>query len=183
MDTKEITKYFVDQVEEIFDDFLSSYGFSQEKENYEQYSFTVIYRNENRYLEFGCTLHPHDYPYYYYVLLGEGSDEFPESDWNSIPLWRFFEKSEEANHKNLYQFEQYPITKAYIIERLLNNQILLEKYGQEFLMGDLNKFKQLRAEQNKEREPYKINKPDNTGKYNTVYEKTSSQLKKKYSKK
>jgi hypothetical protein len=127
-------------------------------------------------------LHPHDFPYYSYLSLGEGSNEFPESDWNSIPLWRFFDKNDENANKNLYSFDQYPITEDFIKERVQKNRVLLEKYGGNFLMGDLEQFKKIRAEQNKSREPYKIYTPDETGRYNLSYEKRSSELKEKYSK-
>ena len=39
------------------------------------------------------------------------------------------------------------------------------KYEQTFLVGDLNLFREVRKEQNKDREPYKIHIPDEHGKY------------------
>lgn len=46
--------------------------------------FSVTYRNGERYLDIGASLHPRDYLYHFYLILGEGPDEMPESDWNSV---------------------------------------------------------------------------------------------------
>jgi hypothetical protein len=53
----------------------------------------------------------------------------------------------------------------------------LEKYGFDFLKGNLDIFKNVRAEINKQREPYKILTPQADGSYKTTFDKTSEELK------
>ena len=57
----------------------------------------------------------------------------------------------------------------------------LIKYGDTFLHGDLSLFHETRSEQTKNREPYKIYKQDQNGKYVIFDDQKSVKQKKKYS--
>jgi hypothetical protein len=182
MTTEKIISTFVKQINIIFNSFLSRYGFTKTTEQIEKYNFTVIYRNKERYIEFGCALYPQDYNYYYLIKLGEGSNEFPEDDWNAVSLTRFFDEETLLEVKDIYGLNYKRITERFIRERLLKNKELLEKHASDFLSGDLIKFKKIRAEISKEREPYKWLTPDKNGKYQAEYDRRSLALKEKYSK-
>jgi hypothetical protein len=179
---KDITKFFALQIQELFDELLEGYHFTKEKATWEEFFFNITYRNKKRYIHFGCTMHPHDYPYYYYLSLGEGASEFPESDWNSIPLWRYFNKEESDKYQQLYDIP-CPITEEEIVQKLLTNRSLFETYCRDFLAGELKKFKEFRANVNRGREAYKIYKPDKSGKYNMSFDMISKRLKRIFSRK
>lgn len=180
MDT---AKEFVAIIEKVFDDFLAEYQFLKCQSRTTNYGFSVTYRNNERYVRFGGTLHPHDYPYYYYLSFGEGSDEFPESDWNSVALWRLIQdlSPEDYNkHRNLYEIPP-GITKEQIEQKIETNRELSEVYGTTFLNNDLDHFRHVRSSQNTSRESYKIYSPNDKGKYTVSDDEQSSNLKKKYS--
>ena len=74
----------------------------------------------------------------------------------------------------------FGITQNEIAEKVKVSRQFLEKYGLSFINNDLQQFKKLRAEQNKNREPYKIYTPKKEGGYKMEYAKQSSELKKQY---
>jgi len=170
-------------VELSFDDFLAQYGFARTKSESHPTGFGVTYRNGSRYIHIGGTLHPHDYPYYYYLTIGAGSDEFPESDWNGAALWRIMQRfapDEYKKHEHLYDIPP-EITEAQIVDKVRINRRLCELHAKDFLSGSLARLEEVRGIQNKGREPYKIYTPDSRGKYSMTYDKESEKLKKKYS--
>lgn len=177
------SKIFREATERQFDVLLARFGFKRSKSEHEEFSFSVSYRKDARYVNIGATLHPHDYPFYLWLKFGEGSDEFPESDWNAIPLWRIVQHlSPEtyAKEKDLYDISM-GLTDANADEKVRSIRDSCEAFGLSFLEGDLALFKELRATQNNEREPYKIYTPQKGGGYATSYDKESSSLKERYS--
>ncbi len=170
-------------VESSFDEFLARYGFVKTKSESGGDVFGVTYRNGSRYIHIGGTLHPRDYPHYYYLALGEGSDEIPESDWNCTVLWRIIERfspGESKRHAHLYDIPR-GITEIQIAEKIRTNKTLCETHAADFLGGNLARMKEVRGLQNKDREPYKIYQPDSRGKYSVTTDPSSEELKEKYS--
>ena len=175
---------FTKTFEHVFYRFLSGYGFTITESHSEKNGFSVIYRNGERYVRFGGTLDPRDFPIYYYLSFGEGSDKFPDSDWNAVALWRFIQSAsptEFEKHKNLYAIP-VDITEAQIEEKIRTNLELTVSYIASFLDNDLTEFRRVRALQNKDRQPYLISKPDGKGGRTVSHEKRSASLKEKYSK-
>ena len=167
----------------VFDQFLSSYGFALTVMQSKKNGFSVIYRNGERYVCFGGSLHPLDFPFCYYLSFGDGSDKFPDSDWNAIALWRFIQSAslvEFEKYKNLFEISA-DITDAQVEEKIRTTLELTIAYAAPFLANDLTEFKKLRAIQNKDREPYRIIRPDGKGGRSMSYEKNSVLLKEKYS--
>jgi hypothetical protein len=170
-----ILKQFRTKIIESFDEILKDYGFIVESKKMENDSCNVIFSNGKLYIRISATTNPRDYPFNSFnIVLGEGSLEFPESDWNSTSLWRI---------KNFIQKDS--IESEYSLKNL-DNEIkkakndLLE-YGLEFLKLNLDLFNAVRKLQNQQREPYKIHLPNKDGKYIQKVESVSSKLKKKYS--
>ena len=177
------SKVFRIATETHFDGFLSPFGFTRTKSEDEEFGFSVTYRCGERYVSIGATLHPHDYPYYLWLNLGDGRDDFPESDWNATALWRFVQHlspDDYAKEKDLYDISM-GLTESDVEEKMRCLRISCEAFGQSFLSGDLAMFKKLRAAQNRDREPYKIYSPKQGGGYEMSYEEGSSRLKKKFS--
>ena len=169
---------FTDTVLEIINPTLETFGFVRHRTEIETYSSTIIFRKDRQYIKISGSTYPMDYPYSYNIILGDGdSEDFFEWDWNSIALWRLKNKIDPAIKANEYQFPLGDKVK-YSVE---NAKKELIKYGTSFLNGDLTLFLETRSEQNKNREPYKIHKPDKNGNYITTDEPTSVEQKKKYS--
>ncbi|HEY4245272.1 MAG TPA: hypothetical protein VGM64_00375 [Lacunisphaera sp.] len=177
------SKFFREATERQFDALLARYGFKRTKSEDEKFSFSVSYRADQRYVNIGATLHPHDYPYYLWLKFGEGSDEFPESDWNAIPLWLIVQHQSAATYteeKDLYDISM-SLTEADAEAKLRRVRESCEAFGLPFLEGNLALFGQLRATQNGQREPYRIYTPKKGGGYAMSYEEGSAHLKERFS--
>jgi hypothetical protein len=181
---KEIAKAFKKAIMDEFDGYLKTVGFQKIRHHADKLGFSIIYRCGESYITFDGRLHPRDCPFIYSISFGEGSNDFPESDWNAIPIFLII-KSESLTDfekcKEIFSIE-YKISRDEITQKIKASRELLEKYGKPFLSNDLDKFRKLRAEQNKDRGPYKIYSPQEDGKYKMEYEKQSNELKEKYSK-
>lgn len=174
---KKELKNISDKINETFNTHLETYGFLKNSNKIETNIIEHVYVKHDLYIKIIVSFNLRDFPYYFNIALGEGPLSFPESDWNSIPLWRLSEPSSS--------------TKAgyYLIEDITNiDQVLehgrldLEKYGSNFLNGELSTFKEARKSQNKEREPYKVYIPKEDGTHEKIVDEDSKRLKKKYSK-
>jgi hypothetical protein len=169
---------FAENALEILSPEIESFGFERTKTKIEKNFTQIIFRKENQYLKISGSTYPTDYPYSYNIILGEGeSESFPETDWNSISLWRLKKQIEPNSVAKEYDFPFNEKVKF----SLENAKEELVKFGITFLNGDLDNFFEARKELNKAREPYKIHSKDRNGNYVTEYEKESMELKRKYS--
>jgi hypothetical protein len=179
---EDILRTFKETTALTFDDFLKDFGFNKVESCSDQEFFTTTYRNGERYIQIGGTLHIRDCPYSFYLKFGEGSLKYPEVDWNGIELLRIIKEvspTDYKKHKALYRITP-KITKEQIELKILKNRELCDKYGKNFLNNDLDLFYRVRSLQNKDREPYKISTSDGKG-YSTSYDEQSKRLKDKYS--
>lgn len=179
-----LSKIFQQSVENQFDGFLASFGFARTKSSASEHGFSVTYRSGQLYVNIGGTLHTHDYPYYSWLKFGEGSDEFPESDWNAAALWRIVQEvspEDYAKEKNLYEVNPN-LSSDEVGNKVCSILSSCKTHGISFLKGDLEIFNRVRSAQNKGREPYKIYTPKKEGGYAMSFDNLSSQLKKKFSK-
>ncbi len=161
----------------IFREALAPYGFKRESKKTEEYFCNIVFVNGERYVKISSNIHPRDYPPYFNVVLGEGSREFVESDWNSIALWRLKNLMTNTDTGGEYNLE----TPDKLPELLEHAKAELLEFGTGFLTGDVELFRQARSEQNKGREPYKIHSPNKDGKYTVTDEPESVKMKEKYS--
>ena len=169
---------FAENALEILSPKIESFGFERTKTKIEKYFTQIIFKKENQYIKISGSTYPRDYPYSYNLILGEGdSENFPETDWNSISLWRLKKQIEPNCKEKEFEFPHNEKVKF----SLENAKKELMEFGITFLNGNLEKFYEARKEQNKVREPYKIHTKDNNGNYVTEYEKESTELKNKYS--
>jgi hypothetical protein len=164
---REIAKEFKKIIIKEFDGYLKAVGFKKIRHRADDISFEIIYRNDKRYIRFSSSLHSRDYPLYFFISLGESSSDFPESGWGFIPL-NLIIKSENSGDfeksNDVFSIE-FGITQDRIAEKIKASRQFLEKYGLSFINNDLRGFKKLRAEQNKNLEPYKIYSPTKEGAY------------------
>jgi hypothetical protein len=184
MNHLEVAETFRRAIAESFDSYLEKLGFKRTRNEVSDKGFSIIYRNDERYLHFCGTLHQHDHPFYYWLCFGQGSDEMPECDWNSTALWRMIQAvslKDHEEHASLYDIAD-DITTAQIEEKIRINRLLCEQYGAGFLSGDLSLFNKVRSAMNKGRDPYKVYSPNSDGTYSMHDDAESLRLKDKYSK-
>lgn len=127
----------------------------------------------SRYIRLSISFDPRDMPYECLVSLGEGSRQFPESDWNAVPLWRTHPEANAPSNT---------VSSTEDIDRVLD-QILsqLRHHASGFLEGDLTLFYQLRARLNSVRDAYRVWKPDEAGKQQPSSDPESASLKERFS--
>jgi hypothetical protein len=159
-----------------FSDFLRQYNFNCTKERKEQYFYEIIYTKQKLYIKFVINIKPEDYPPYFNVVLGEGSIDWPDADWNSIALWHYLKQVKEGDIIKNYSTEGL----SKLNESLKIAKEDLTKFGKDFLKGDLASFYQIRKNINQKREPYKIYTKNKDGSYLEKYDDESVKLKEKY---
>jgi len=161
----------------LFKEPLGQHGFKRELKKTEDYFCQIIYGNGERYVKISANIHPRDYPPHFNIILGEGGRDFFESDWNSIALWRLKNHILQAKSGREYHLENT----EKISELLEHARDELLKFGLGFLTGDIELFRKVRSEQNRDRAPYQIYSPDKDGKYKATEEPLSAIMKYKYS--
>ena len=171
------TEYLKAAVVKEFDDLLSKAGFRRLRGGRDEDGFVVNYQSRPRYVSLRANTHPRDYPPSFNIILGEGSLDWPECDWNAVALWRmrnFLEKTDSATE---FDIAVVPDAAAFAG----NARRQLEEFHGGFLDGDLTIFRKVRANQNREREPYKIFEPVRDGKYVERADSESERLRDKFS--
>jgi len=118
---------------------------------------SLFYRAEDQYLQFQVNTHWHDAPIYGSVALGVGGDQFPDSDWNHIALWRLARAKGADKSVAVYSLEGQTM-RSFFLHALRD----LIQYGQDFLDGELSLFFQLRKAQNGARPGYTVHAPGQT---------------------
>ena len=160
-----------------FDELLTKSGFRRIPGEPDEYGFTVNYQSGQRYVSLRANTHPRDYPASFNIILGDGSLEWPECDWNAVALWRmrnFLEKNDRGTEFDLEKPADVAVLAA-------ETRRQLEEFNGGFLDDDLKLFRKVRAQQNREREPYKIFEPAGEGKYTERPDSESERLKEKFS--
>jgi hypothetical protein len=166
---------FDDTARDHLDGMLATYGFCVELSKVERGFAMRRYRNGHRYISVEARTPKGEDPLGK-VRLGTGSTEFPEVDWNHIPLWRLITAKRPEIEPADYMLDN--VTFATFLDLVSKD---LQDYAMDFLGGELLAFKRLRAETAKNRAPYELfgSGPytDNTLKFMRV----SKLLKEKYS--
>ncbi len=166
--------------DEAFGRLLSSHGFRPVEQNVESRYAQRVYANDARYIEVSVNLDPREAPFYCRVAIGEGERTLPERDWNAVALWRLVR--DRAPETLPIGQEPYGIADEEDLYPLVNRIAAdLEAHADDFLGGDLARFRRVRAEQTRERQPYAIWERDETGKYVSRPEPQSVALKARYS--
>lgn len=141
---------FAEKTLEVLSSNIESFGFERTKTKIKKYVTEIIYKKDNRYIKISGSTYPTDYPYCYNIIFGEGdSENFPENDWNSIALWKLKKLIEPDSKAKEYEFP-FNEKVQFSIE---NANIELLRFGITFLNGEMEKFYEVRKEQNAIREP------------------------------
>lgn len=168
---------FVEAVERTITPALAALGFTQEQADVKVLSAEYCYGNGTRYVKVSANVDPRDSPSYLNAILGDGQRSWPEVDWNGVALWRLA----RAHHTSATISEYLLAPDADIAALVEQMRKDLEVYAADFLRGDLSLFREVRAQVNQEREPYKIHKPVGDGTYRTEVDPTSADLKSRFS--
>ena len=165
---------FANQCREIIAPFLDEYGFRCVRDHVTPNSASLSFANGDRYVALSLSFDPRDAPHACRVILGEGSLEMPECDWNGIGLWRLVDEP----RTNPLEIKGIDDVDSALAEVLMQ----LQQAAPDFLRGDVRRFRAARVDQNKDREPYTIWAPDDPGNYVSRPDPASIVLKERYSK-
>ncbi len=171
------------EIHSAFDAFLAEHGFARTRSSAGDNRFATVYRNGERYILIGGTVRPQDYPFYLYLSLGEGSDEMPLSEWNAVAFWRIMQRVSPTDYEPYLPVFTIPagVKREQIADQIETVRELCRICGREFLEGDLELFRELRSEQNRDREPHKIYALGPDGEYRLTFEEEGRRLKELYS--
>jgi hypothetical protein len=164
--------HIIEQIDSSFLPALGSFGFQPFAADFEAPEYgSRIFRSGNQYVKitFNCDIRERS-PFCN-VILGDGSTDWPESDWNAIALWRL---SGVLGDYRFTQLEDLPALFSKMAKDLIEQ-------AEDFLSGDLHRFLLKRAEQTQNREPYKISKPNAFGVGTITNEPISEGLKERFS--
>ena len=124
---------------------IQKYGFELYKTEIKKYSTNITWKKEKQFVKVSATNYPTDYPFFYNLILGETSNnDFFETDWNSIALWKFKNEIDPENEAYEYSF---PIGDQVMPSiKKANNEF--EKFAESFLKGNIELYHKILAEQN-----------------------------------
>ena len=166
---------FDDAARDSLDGMLATYGFSVEMSKVEKNFAMRRFRNGHRYITIEVKTHNEEPPLGR-VKLGTGGTEWPEADWNHIPIWRLI-KAKRPDY----------VAADYMVDNLTFASFLdgvgkdLQDYAMDFLGGELFTFKRIRAEVAKQREPYELHTGGPYSENTLKFMRVSKLLKDKYS--
>ena len=141
--TSDIIEQLNIEAEKSFSNYLNPFGFLMTKNERTGYDASILFVKEDRYVKLIFNNHPHDYPGYFNVILGVGKDVFPESDYNSIAIWRFKRYIDENNTAKEYALVFEPQKVKTLISEAISD---LDRYGRGFIEGDLSLFNKVKAQ-------------------------------------
>ena len=167
---------FVRNVQDLIVPWLAGFGFSQGETEVDRWAARVSFTNAERYVYLSASSDPRDPPSHCNVVIGEGTLEWPEVDWNGVALWRVA-RDQGDRSASWYPFEA-GVAGADVVGRMRAD---LERHALAFLHGDVSSFRRVRAEMNRGREPYTIHKPNGDGTYRTEVDSESVALKARFS--
>ena len=170
----------------IFDALLLSHGFTRGAARLEPSFCTQDYCAGTRYITVSVSADPRDPPFYSNVVLGDGSVEWPERDWNSVALWRLARDrgaGDEVSPGNYplsdsKENQSIPPDLGPLFTRMRDD---LVSFAADFLTADLRAFRRTRAAQTRARSPYMIHRPDGRGGYVSSVDPASVKLKERFS--
>jgi len=184
MTPTEIQRVFPVVCADVFDAILAGHGFSRGAARTTPTYCSQQYLAGERYIEINANVDYRDAPFAANVILGEGSPEWPERDWNAIALWRLVEhefpaaRAADACNYRIGERDDLSKTLAPLFMRARGE---LLQYARPFLSGDLVAFLRVRAAQNTERQPYQIFAPDGQGGLKQSVDQDSNALKERFS--
>jgi hypothetical protein len=170
----------------IFDAPLFSHGFSRATARFEPTFCTQDYCAGTRYIAVSVTADPREPPFYSNVVLGDGSVDWPDRDWNSVALWRLApdrgagDEGSPGNYplSDSAEGQSIPPDLGPLFTRMRDE---LVAFATDFLTGDLRAFRRVRAAQTRARSPYMIHHPDGRGGYVSSVDPASAKLKERFS--
>src|SRR5439155_3985186 len=130
---------FANQCREIIAPFLDEYGFRCVRDHVTPNSASLSLANDDRYVALSLSFDPRDAPHACRVILGEGSLEMPECDWNGIGLWRLVDEP----RTNPVEIKGIDDVDSALAEVLMQ----LQQAAHDFLRGDVRRFRAARVEQ------------------------------------
>lgn len=166
---------FDDTARDCLDGMLATYGFFVEMSKVENNYAMRRFRNGHRYITVEAKTHKEEPPIGR-VKLGTGSTEWPEADWNHIPLWKLVKTKRSDYDSADYMLDN--LTFEAFLNRVGKD---LQDYAMDFIAGELATFKLLRANIARNRAPYELHTGGPYSENTLKFMRISKLLKDKYS--
>jgi hypothetical protein len=163
----------------VFAEPVASFGFTCTSERNDDDHASRTYRAGDRYIVVFANTYFRDGPPHCGIHLGEGSDEWPETDWNKIALWQLVGTTDHLTDVPRSDYPLESLGELSAVLQAIRSNLLTN--AQDFLAGSLERFRLARARMNQQREPYKIYTSDESGKYSMRYDEESAELKRRFS--
>jgi hypothetical protein len=171
---------------DVFSPLLLSHGFTPGAARLDPASCQQEYCAGALYIVVSISSDPREPPPYSNVVLGEGSLEWPDRDWNSVALWRL---ARDCGGEDAASLGTYPLSDGSLTQALPTDLVPLFarmrddiiSVASSFLRGDLRAFRRSRALQARARSPYLIHRPDGHGGYVSSVDPASAKLKEQFS--
>jgi hypothetical protein len=170
---------FVSLCDRAFAEPLAGFGFTGAANRSEKDYASRTYRAGDRYIVIFANTYFRDGLPHCGIHLGEGSEDWPETDWNKLALWQLVGTTNSGLEAPQ---AEYPLGSLGELPELL--QVIrsdMMTHAEDFLVGSLERFRSARVRMNGQREPYKIYTPDASGKYIVRYDEESTELKRRFS--
>ena len=172
---------FTTHCDAAFAPLLSRHGFTRVARKVDRSLAEHVYRAGERYVKVTATDDPRDGASSCQVLLGEGSNTWPETDWNTVALWQLGRAQVTAEAPAIVGEYEFAGVDG-LAEALRHASADLERFGAAFLADDLRGFREVRAAITRTRTPYTIHSPGPDGRHVTREDPQSAELKRRYSK-
>jgi hypothetical protein len=156
---------------------LDRYGFRPAAKDASTYLASRVYRCGERYVQVTATTHVLDEQSHCQVYVGEGSHDWPDTDWNKVALWQLAVARGGAQPKG----DPYPLRTVADISNILRRMSEdLEREAADFLAGDLRQLQTVRAKVAETRRAYQIWEPQKDGSYQPREDPESAALRSRY---
>ena len=139
---------FARRCDAVFADVLAGFGFARTDRVDEHPHYGHTYRAGARYVAVLANLDPADAPNHCELLLGEGSDDEAERELNALPIAAFASAAHadggDPTDDPGAEYElASPRELTRVLERMRRDLLL---HAQDFLIGDLTRFRALRGD-------------------------------------
>lgn len=167
----------------VFSPGLAPWRFCLDSREVVQDHIDLVFRQGQRFIRISANFGPEQAPFALGCHLGEGHQAWPESDWNSVSLWRMADAQERGAGDGVYDALAYGADAGPAEFQGLAQVCCaaLQEFAAAFLNGNLAAFYRQRAAINAARQPYRSVSLAADGSMQVVVDQQSEALRQKFS--
>lgn len=172
-----------DTLDRVFSTQLAPWAFCLDTRDVVYDHIDLVFRQGQRFIRISANFGAEHAPFALGCHLGEGSQAWPESDWNSMTLWRMADALERGAGDGVYDALAYDAEAGPAEFQRLAHICCdgLKKFAADFLQGRLALFHQQRAAINAARPAYRSVTLAADGSMQVIVDEQSEALRRKFS--